>query len=72
MIPRRIAGHEREICGKWIVKDKKIQADESCRRIEILIANHLRLIGHDASGWDRLYLDPNDGRYWNSHFLKAN
>ena len=55
---------EREIRGKWIIDGRKIQADENCKRIELLITSYLHFIGCDSSGWDRLYLSPDDGRYW--------
>lgn len=61
---RKITRDEREIHGKWIMKQGEIQADDNCRRIETLLAEHLHLIGSDATGWNHLYLDPNDGRYW--------
>jgi hypothetical protein len=64
MKARRIASHEQKICGKWVVKQGRVQADENCHRIEVLRTDHLRPLGRDASGWDQLYLDPDDNRYW--------
>ena len=53
-----------EMCltGKWLLKDGRVVADEVCVRIEGLTRNHLRELGHDASGWDALFVDQNDGR----------
>ncbi len=38
--------------------------DAVCRRIRILVEEHLQLIGGADGGWSRLYLDPADERYW--------
>jgi hypothetical protein len=29
-----------------------------------LIEHHLKRVGEDPSGWNILYRDPSDGRYW--------
>lgn len=39
-------------------------ADETCQRIIDLTHHHLVELGRDASGWDALYRDSNDGRLW--------
>ena len=64
MSRRKISGDELEICGKWVVNQGKVEGDENCHRIETLIVDHLRAIGSDWSGWNRLYQDPDDDRYW--------
>jgi hypothetical protein len=61
---RKIASNEREIRGEWLVRQGEVQADANCRRIEALLSDHLHILGTDASGWDQLYQDPDDGRYW--------
>lgn len=45
--------------------------DEACERIEKLITKHLERIAVDASGWDTLYRDPQDGRYWELLYLHS-
>jgi immunity protein 27 of polymorphic toxin system len=60
----KLSSDEREIRGKWILAQGKLEADESCHRIIKLIREHLQEIGSDASGWERLYRDPDDGRFW--------
>lgn len=53
------------LVGRWLPKNEGgYVADDTCRRIEALVHRHLKELGRDASGWDALYLDPNDGRYW--------
>jgi hypothetical protein len=61
---RKIASNERKIRGEWVVKQGVVQADGNCRRIQALLSEHLHLLGRDASGWDQLYVDPDDDRYW--------
>jgi hypothetical protein len=54
---------ENEIRGAWIIRNGRAEADQTCRRIEQLL-EYLREAGRDSSGWDVLYVDPSDGRYW--------
>jgi len=42
----------------------KMTADNECKRIEWLINNCLLKVTTDSSGWDILYKDLNDNRYW--------
>jgi hypothetical protein len=59
-----IAPQETEIRGRWIAGGGKVEADQNCERIEDLTRNELRKIGQDQTGWDVLYVDPRDGRFW--------
>jgi len=43
-------------------------ADEIDRRIFWLVRHSLRPVGMANGGWDQLYLDPRDGRYWELTF----
>ena len=52
------------ITGKWLFQNNQIVGDENCIRIEYLIENYLIFIRNDYSGWETLYKDPIDGRYW--------
>lgn len=60
----RIARHEVEISGKWITVGRRVEADDNCRRIQELVEQHLQELGRDETGWDPLFLDPDDGRLW--------
>ena len=60
-----------ELKGTWKVIDGKIIADSVCERIEQLISSHLSEITRDSSGWDVLYRDPDDGRYWELVYLEG-
>ena len=55
---------ETALTGQWILQGGRLVADDVCRRILALKSSHLAEIGRDASGWNALYRDPNDGRYW--------
>ena len=59
-----IASSETEIIGKWLISQDRAVADETCQRIADLTKNYLVELGRDSSGWDTLYRDPNDGRFW--------
>jgi hypothetical protein len=52
------------ITGNWILQGGRPVADEVCKRIDTLTKTYLVKVGQDASGWNTLYLDPTDGRYW--------
>ncbi len=55
---------ERALVGKWIVQGVAPEADETSRRIDSLIANHLIEVARSKDGWSRLFRDPSDGRLW--------
>lgn len=60
----RLLPDETYLKGEWVLVGERVVANEVCARIEELAQNHLRKIGHDASGWDTLFVDPDDGRLW--------
>jgi hypothetical protein len=66
-----ISADETEIIGNWILKDGRIHADENCERVDRLVENYLVKIGSDWSGWDTLFKDPTDGRYWERVYLQS-
>jgi len=55
---------EVEICGRWEFANGRAIKDAACQRIELLTAQYLKSVGTDKSGWDVLYRDPTDSRYW--------
>lgn len=55
---------ETTIACRWTISDGLVVADEACRRIDTLIGGYLIALAHDESGWDVLYRDPADGRFW--------
>jgi len=57
--------------GSWNLVGGKVVADAMAQRIEDLIRRSLRKIGSDDSGWDTLYVDPDDGRLWELLYLES-
>ena len=53
---------ETDLRGVWSFVDGKMIANDACKRIESLVKHHLKQVA--GGGWETLYLDPNDGRYW--------
>lgn len=60
----KLLPNETCLAGKWLLHDGYVVADEVCARIEELTRIHLRAMGHDSSGWDALFVNPEDGRLW--------
>lgn len=56
--------HETELRGGWVARGASWVADDTCRRIWELVERRLELIARQPGGWDALYLDPADGRWW--------
>ena len=52
------------LTGRWIAQGGRVVADDVSKRIVDLTQSHLHKIGVDDNGWNALYRDPNDGRYW--------
>jgi hypothetical protein len=58
-----IGEEEREIVESWIWHDGLVTADENCKRIERLIAEHLERVGSSEDGWTTYFVDPSGGRW---------
>ncbi|NML60930.1 hypothetical protein HHL21_07500 [Massilia sp. RP-1-19] len=61
---KKIEPNETIITGHNIFPQGKIVGDEANQRILDLANGYLGKFGHDQSGWDTLYQDPSDGRFW--------
>lgn len=55
---------ESKLKGNWIFENNEIKKDVTALRIDYLKDNYLIKIGTDVTGWDILYQDPLDQRYW--------
>jgi hypothetical protein len=57
---------ETELIGSWIKEGSGVVGDPVEVRIGHLIAHHLQkiAISPEFGGWEILYRDPLDGRYW--------
>ena len=63
-----IKPEEDKLIGLWFMKDGRVESNEACKRINQLLRSHLKLVATDWSGWDKLYCDPDGGRYWELSF----
>jgi len=52
------------LVGQWIEVDGGVDGDEPCKRIRQLVAECLEQVATSDAGWTRLFVDKNDGRYW--------
>jgi hypothetical protein len=59
---------ETEIVGNWIYDGIRVVEDENSKKISWLIDNYLNKISADQTGWDVLYQDPQDLRYWELNY----
>ena len=60
----QIKNIETELRGGWDIINSLVECDETSKRIEELISNHLIKIATNETGWDILFQDPADSRYW--------
>jgi hypothetical protein len=58
--------HETDLVGGWAFDGKRVSADLIESRIKDLIQHNLEKIAVSAEsgGWETLYRDPSDGRFW--------
>ncbi len=68
---KTLRSHEIDLIGDWIVQGTQVEGDETCKRIKWLVAEKLKEITTDPSGWDVLYRDPADGRYLELKYTKS-
>lgn len=59
-----LSAEETELRGNWLARNRTVEADNVCGRIEWLCKTRLVHLGNDSSGWCTLYRDPRDGRLW--------
>jgi hypothetical protein len=60
----RIRPEETELIGQWESIGGTIRADASATRIKDLTDAHLTKVAVAESGWETLYKDPTDLRFW--------
>jgi Immunity protein 27 len=63
-----IDSSETEIRCEWTSVDGKMEGNEACDRIRRLIDDYLVELAPDRSGWEILFVDPGDGRFWELTF----
>jgi len=64
-----IASTETLIEGDWEVANGRMIPNAAVKRIRSLISDELTKIAVSSNGWETLYQDPRDGRYWELMFL---
>ena len=64
--------NETILIGSWLRDKDKVVADDVCNRIDWLINHFLKKITTDQSGWEILYQDLNDKRYWTLTYPNGN
>ncbi len=55
---------EVEIKGAWVMVNGRMTEDDASRRINSLIKTELEHVATSKDGWEQLYRDTQDGRYW--------
>lgn len=59
---------ERVLAGSWVEENGVRTLDDVDRRIFWLVTRRLLPRGIVHGGWEQLYQDPRDGRYWELSF----
>jgi hypothetical protein len=59
---------EHRLDGAWLDTPSGVSSDEIDRRIFWLVRHSLRARAMANGGWDQLFVDPRDGRYWELTF----
>jgi Immunity protein 27 len=59
-----LSPNENLLVGQWVTQDNRVVEDAVCMRIRWLIADKLKRVANENSGWSVLFLDPLDGRLW--------
>jgi Immunity protein 27 len=62
----KLGVNEALLTGRWITDGPEARADAVCERIRWLTEQQLHKVAVSPQwgDWEVLYVDPNDGRYW--------
>ena len=63
-----LGADERRLVGGWVEHDGSRTLDQVDRRIFWLVTRRLIARGQTHQGWEQLYQDPRDGRFWELTF----
>jgi len=68
-----IRPEEVEIIGDWVEVAGRVVGDNACERVHLLTQDYLEKIGfsQESGGWETLYRDPSDGRFWERTYLQS-
>ena len=67
-----LSHNETELLGNWVVHGNSVIADDVSKRIEALIKDSRKKVAVSDDGWEILYIDQNDGRYWELTYPSSN
>jgi hypothetical protein len=67
----RLLPNETVLIGKWELISGQMQGDQTEERIELLVSGLLEKVSSASGGWEILYRDPRDGRYWELTFPRS-
>ena len=65
---KHIGPEETQIVGGFEIENGSVKNDHQLNRIWTLITTYLLKKATAANGWEQLYQDPGDGRYWELYF----
>lgn len=63
-----LGAEEQQLVGGWVEHDGGRTLDQIDRRVFWLVTRRLIPRGHAHHGWEQLYQDPRDGRFWELTF----
>jgi hypothetical protein len=55
---------EKQLVGSWKLVDGRMIEDETSKRIAALVRQQLEQVAVSTGGWDKLFRDPSDSRFW--------
>ena len=58
----KLDANETKLIGEWVTSGTSVVADETCNRIEWLVKDILVEVA--VGNWQKLFRDPDDGRFW--------
>jgi hypothetical protein len=67
----KLQPHEAVLNCQWLMVNGRVRGDATCKRIEWLIAHHPKKIKTASGGWKTLFIDPDDGRYWEQTYPQS-
>ncbi len=60
----KLKNSETILVGAWVIQSGQVVADDVSKRIDYLTQSVLKKVVPSDNGWDFLYLDVDDSRYW--------
>lgn len=61
---KKLDQNEIALIGDWIDQNGAVVADDTAKRIAYLTKDILKKIATSNGGWNILYIDLDDSRYW--------